>query len=204
MTGTDEPEDMGVSRIRDDRVRFYLDNFKMIETWAQVRKDANEELHEIFLDMTEELTVEATDRGFTDAIVRVDDHTDPKKPRILITKRAWCSVDDETPAAAMAIEWYQPPIDKNGELNLYVGVRVGDRRRRGLRVAKHLSGLAPALRRTLGNAWNKEHESFPIWRWIQPEGDAIDEVSLVNEARQAAWACWEATAHHIDEALGEA
>lgn len=203
MTGTDEPEHFGINRIKDDRVRFYLDNFKMIETWAQVRAEANQELHDVFLDMGEALTVEATDRGYSDVVVRVDEQTNPRKPRILITRRAWHGTNGEAPAAT-AIEWHQPPIDKGGELYLYVGVRVGDRRRRDLRVAKHLNSLAPALRRKLGSAWQKEDENFPIWRWIQPQGDTLDEIFLVNEARRAAWACWEATAHHIDDALGEA
>ena len=37
MTDSDDPGDVGVSRIKDDRVRFYLNHFTMIETWAQVQ-----------------------------------------------------------------------------------------------------------------------------------------------------------------------
>ncbi|GGN82219.1 hypothetical protein GCM10010112_59450 [Actinoplanes lobatus] len=192
-----------IGRIKDERVRFYLENFKMIEEWARVRTDANQELHDLFLGMAEVLTVEAESRGYDDVVVRVDEDTNPKKPRILIAKRDWFGSDDVTPAAT-AIEWHQPPIDKSGELYMYVGVRMGDRRRRDLRVAKYLSSLAPALRRTLGSEWEKEAEAFPVWRWIQPQGDSLDELFIVEEARRAAWTCWEATSHHIDEALGRA
>ena len=181
-------------------MRFYLDNYKMIETWAQIHGEANQELHDLFLDMADTLSQDAVDQGHTDIVVRADEHTNPRKPRILITRRAWHSSNGDAPAAT-AIEWYRPPIGKDGELYLYVGVRVGDRGRRDQRTAKHLSTLAPTLRRELGPPWEKEHGSFPVWRWIAPQGEALDEAYLVAEARRAAWECWDTCARPIDDAF---
>jgi hypothetical protein len=187
-------------RIKEERIRFYLDNFKVIETWAQLRVEANEALHELFLDMVDTLAEDAIERDSPDVDVRLDDFTNSRKPRIVLTRRSWQDANGHVPAA-IAIEWHRPPIDKTGELYFYVGVRVGDRGSRDLHVAKHLSGLAPALRSRLGSPWERESESFPVWRWITPQGDGLDETALVNEARSAAWTCWEACAQHIDDVL---
>jgi hypothetical protein len=140
------------------------------------------------------------ERGSTDVDVRLDEITNTRKPRIVLTRHSWQDTNGHSPAA-IAIEWHRPPIDKTGELYFYVGVRVGDRGRRDLRVAKYLSGLAPTLRSQLGSPWERESESFPNWRWITPQGDALDETAVINEARSAAWACWQVCAEHIDEVL---
>jgi hypothetical protein len=107
-------------------------------------------------------------------------------------------------AAAVVIEWHNPLFDQTGELYLYVGVRVGEHRRRDQRLAAHLSTLAPTLRRQLGQPWEREAEAFPVWRWIRTEGTHIDEIALLDQARTAAWQCWHVAAPHIDRFLAAA
>jgi len=200
MIPNQEPLDSATQRIRDPRIRFYLDNFTVIEAWAQLRIEANEALHELLLDLVDTLTQQALDRGDADIEVRADEITNSRKPRVTMTRRSWQDPSGHSPAA-IVVEWHSPPIDKNGELFLYVGVRVGDRRRRDLRVAKYLSGLAPALRGQLGSPWEREADSFPVWRWITPQGESLDEAALLDDARRAAWACWDVSAKHIDGVL---
>lgn len=202
MTVTDNgPAGEPVRRISNERVRFYLDNYKMIETWAQIRAEANQELNDLFLSMVDSLSLDAVGRGYDDIVVRADEQTNPRKPRILITRRAWHNAHGDAPAAT-AIEWDRPPIGKDGDLIFYVGIRVGDRSQRDKRTVKHLSALAPTLRNQLGAPWEKEHGSFPVWRWIAPAGESLGEAGLADEAQRAAWKCWQVCAPHIDEALG--
>jgi hypothetical protein len=56
-------------------------------------------------------------------------------------------------------------------------------------------------RRRLGKPWESEHGSFPVWRWIQPEGERLDEQALIEQARRSAWDCWRVCAGPIQEAM---
>ncbi|WP_250030182.1 hypothetical protein [Paractinoplanes maris] len=197
-----EPEGPELRRIHDDRVRFYLDNYKAIETWARIRSDANKELHELSLSMVDTIAQDVLARGDTGIDVRADDLTNPRKPRVVLARRTWRPSDGEGEApAAIVIEWHNPPIDKRGEFTMYVGVRVGDRDRRDKRVAKYLSERAPRLREALGHPWLAESESFPVWRWVLQEGDALDELAILETARESAWRCWDTCAAVIDDVL---
>ncbi|MCY1139398.1 hypothetical protein OWR29_15470 [Actinoplanes sp. Pm04-4] len=186
--------------IHNDRVRFYLDHFKIIEEWAAIRGEANEELHNLFLNQVDTLAQEVLARGHKDIDVRADEETNPRKPRIVMSKHGWQNAAGQAPAA-IVIEWHNPSINRHGEFTMYVGVRVGDRGVRDERVADRLSGLAPQLRRTLGQPWEAESESFPVWRWILQDGDTLDEGSLLAEARAAAWKCWDVCSGVIDEVV---
>ena len=185
--------------IKNERVRFYLDNFQAIETWARLRGEANEELHDVLLDLADTLTRDAVDRGHDDVTVFADDVTNARRPRLVIVRRGWQDGDGRSPAAVV-VEWHHPPIEKDG-LHLYVGIRAGDRGGRDVSVGTYLSKVAPALRAQLGAPWQREAENFPVWRWITPEGDTIDEAALLDEARRAAWRCWDVAARHIDDAV---
>lgn len=197
---TDDPslEPIRIQPVEDARVRFYLDNYRAIETWAHLRSEANDVLHELLLDLVGVLAEDAQDID-PDIIVE-SDTGQRRRSRIAITRRSWHDPGGPAPAAVV-IEWHRPPLDNAGELYLYVGIRVRDRRRRDRALADQLSALAPTLKRQLGRPWEPESEAFPVWRWITPDGDGLDELALLDQARSAAWQCWHVAAKEIDRLL---
>jgi len=188
--------DPSLGRVEDPRVRFYLDNHKIIETWASLRADAVAALQDLILDLVPVLGADAVHHDEPDLFVRADD-SDARRPRIVMSRRHWQDTSGQVPAAVV-IEWNNPIIDKDGEVHFYVGVRVWRQGRRGVRVASRLSELAPGLCSQLGKPWAREAESFPVWRWIEPDGDRLDEIALLDQARAAAWQCWAVAAPHIE------
>jgi hypothetical protein len=185
-----------VAPIGDARVRFYLDHHQAIEEWAALRQEANTAIHACLLDLADQLAIDAQTLNDDNIDVRVDT-SNSRLPHIAITHRQWHEAAGHTPAA-IVVEWSQQPLDNRGELHLYVGVRVGEQRRRDQRLLAELTALGPALRQQLGRPWEREDGAFPVWRWIQHTGPTLDEIAIVQEARTAAWQCWSATAMHID------
>jgi hypothetical protein len=193
---TPRGSDLGIASVENPRVRFYLDNYKIIETWAQLRTEAIDTLQELLTDLVDVLAADAVQHNEPDLIVRADD-SDTRRPRITMLRRGWQDSANQVPAAVV-IEWYNPIINKDGDLHLYVGIRVQRQAPRGARIANQLSRLAPELRSQLGKPWQREAESFPLWRWIEPDGDRLDEIDLLEQARTAAWQCWALAAPHLE------
>ncbi|WP_433612688.1 hypothetical protein ACQP2P_02020 [Dactylosporangium sp. CA-139114] len=189
---------LSIPPIDDPQVRFYLDHWHAIETWAALRRDADEALQDRLLDLVDVLADDA--RTIGDDIDIHTDTSDRRKPRIAISRRSWRDAAGRVPAATV-IEWQKPLIDRDGELQLYVGLRVGERRRRDQQVGAQLSGLAAAFRQRLGRPWEREDEAFPVWRWVTVPGTVIDEIALLEDARAGAWDCWNVTAGAIDDIL---
>ncbi|MEU2614131.1 hypothetical protein ABZ570_21480 [Micromonospora sp. NPDC007271] len=188
--------------IGDPRVRFYLDHQQAIDTWAQLREEANQALHDLLLDLVDILANDASSLPDGDDIEVSADTDDLRKPRIVIARRRW--MDRGKATAAIVIEWGRHVIDDHGEATLFVGVRAGERGRRNQAVSAKLSRLAPRMRSDLGgHPWQREDDSFPVWRWVLPEGTGIDELAWMAQIRDAAWRCWKIASEHIDRIVGE-
>jgi hypothetical protein len=193
-----EPSHLPIGPIEDPRVRFYLDNRGIIETWAALRKTANDVLKDLLLELVDVLAADALHLG-NDIEVGAEAQSE-RRPRIAVVRRSWRDPRGQAPAAVV-VEWYRQLLNEEG-LWLYVGVRLGDRGRRDQKMKAHLEASAPRLRRALGPGWKDLHDDFPVWRWIGArEEDRIDELSILQETRTAVWECWNAARSEIDAAL---
>src|SRR4051794_7638810 len=107
--------DIPVTSVDEPRVRFYLDNQRLIETWAAIRSEASEALWDRVLGLTDVLAEDAEMLGETDATVRFD--AEAGHPRVEVARQRWVLEDGLAPLFFM-IERQGSLINSNGTLNI--------------------------------------------------------------------------------------
>ncbi len=178
-------------RIEDPRARFYLDNYRTIETWAALQREAGALLAEGLLDLTDVFATDAERLG-----ERLDVVPNDRGTRVILRRPQWI------PGVGVGLEWAPGVFDRQANVSLYAGLQhepaevpEGHQRR--------LAEVAAATRSTLGSPWTSGKGAWLLWRWIRPDDEPLDELALYALVRREVWRCWEATAPVLD-ALGEA
>jgi hypothetical protein len=185
--------------IDDSRVRFYLENQRMIETWAAIRDEASRELWDCLLGLVDVLAEDAELLGEKDISVAVRD-ADSGYPRIEVVRRAWEPPDGLAPVCFF-IERQGNLINRTGKPELYAGLRMRDATLLSDAQRGKLWDAAAQLRASMGKPWTGSRSKYVLWRWIRPHADALDETVLCREARTALWQAWAAAADIVHSAI---
>ncbi len=177
-------EDPILPRIEDERARFYLDNYATIELWASLRNEVAALLGEGLLDLGSVFTADAERLSETVELI-----TNDRQTQVLMRRPDWIG------GVGIGVEWAQSLINKQGQVWLFCGLRQ-ERDQVSEENQDRLVEIGRAAQTRLGAPWTKE-KTWPVWRWLRPSGDAIDERDLYSLARRQVWRCWEETAAEI-------
>jgi hypothetical protein len=179
-------DEFPIARIEDARARFYLDNFATIEKWASLRREAATLLVDGLIELA---GVFASDAEAADETIGVA--TNERGTILQLRRPSWIQ------GVTVGLEWSQSLIGASGQVSLYAGMR----QERGLvseANQRHLLGIGGAACSNLGNVWVCE-KVWPVWRWIRPSGERLDDLELYASARRETWRCWDAVAAKIDD-----
>lgn len=185
--------------VEDSRVRFYLENQRMIETWVAIRDQASRDVWDCVLGLVDILTEDAELLGETDAVVAVRD-ADSGWPRIEVVRRSWEPAHGRAPMCFI-IERQGNLINRTGTLELYAGLRMRDIEHLSDDQRDTLWDAAAQLRASMGKPWTGSRSKYVLWRWIRPDTEALDETVVCREARTALWQAWAAAAELVDSIL---
>lgn len=161
------------------RARFYFDNYKRIEEWAALRREAAAALHEQLVALTEQL--QADTAGRENLLCRTADIDEGGYPRVILERPQWRHAGEASAPYGIALEWERTLIDRLGQVRLYVGVRGSTAHPRHDEVSAPVREAAAAWKRALPGTWNGNSAGWPCFTWIRP-GDKIDEVDLLQRA----------------------
>lgn len=173
-------------RIEDPRARFYLDNYRTIETWAALQREAAALLVEGLLDLAPVFEADAERLGQRLEVLLNDNAT-----RVILRRPEWGT------GVGIGLEWTRAVFDRQAEVSLYAGLQhdaseIAEENRR------RLVELAAVTQTRLGSAWKSGTGAWLLWRWIRPQGESLDEQALFAHARREVWRCWEAIAPALD------
>jgi hypothetical protein len=176
-----------VPTVEDPRLRFYLDHYREIETWALLRREACARICEGLLALGDVLEEDAAQR--LDAR-KVDVSVDAN--RVQVRRPSWIA------GVAVAFEWRPEPIRAGGTVWLFMGLR-GEREEISPENLAYLDDLGSAARSGLGSGWDERPTaSWVAWRWVRPQGARFDETAIYETVVQEFWRCWALTAPRID------
>ena len=161
------------------RARFYFDNYKRIEEWAALRREAAAALHEQLVALTEQLQAHMASRE--DLLCRTADIDEGGYPRVILERPQWRQAGETSAPYGIALEWERTLIDRLGQVRLYVGVRGSTTHPRHEQVSASVREAAAGWKRKLPGAWNGNSAGWPCFTWIRP-GDKIDEADLLQRA----------------------
>jgi hypothetical protein len=180
---TDSPP---LPRIEDPRARFYLDNYRTIETWAALRREVAALLVEGLLDLASVFAADQERLGES-----IDVLPNDKGTRVILRRPHWIT------GVGVGLEWTQGVFDRQADVSVYAGLQH-DAGEVSENNEERLVKLARVAQPVLGSAWTSGRGVWLLWRWIRPGGEALDEQELYARARREVWRCWEATAPAID------
>lgn len=161
------------------RARFYFDNYKRIEEWAALRREAAAALHEQLVALSEQM--QADTAGRDDVLCRTADIDEGGYPRVILERPQWRRAGETSAPYGIALEWERTLIDRLGQVRLYVGVRGSTGHARHEEVSAAVREAAAAWKRALPGTWNGNSAGWPCFTWIRP-GDSIDEADLLGRA----------------------
>lgn len=185
----------------DARARFYFDNYKRIEEWAALRREAASALHEQLVTLSEQL--QADTAGRDDLLCRTADIEEGGYPRVILERPQWQREGEASAPYGIALEWERNLIDRLGQIKLYVGVRGSSGHPRQEEVSAAIGEAASGWKRVLPGAWNGNSAVWPCFSWIRP-GDRIDEAELLTRAAAVQQDLLNRLTPDLDRLLGSA
>ncbi len=186
-------------RIRDPRARFYLDHRAQIEEWAALRSEAGRALYDLLLDLVDELAVEVQERG--ERLARTADLDKGGYPRLVLEDASWRAPTELNAPYGLALEWERATIASGGQARVYVAVRADPDHPRYDAVKEQVRSAAAGWKRQLGAGWQGTSTTWPCFRYLHANGQALDEVALLQQARQELYALDEALHQQLGELI---
>lgn len=111
-----------MNRIKNERVKFYLEHEEQIEEWASIKKEAHELADKFYRSLLESLRCALKARRMKDVKSFIeDDGGDKKWPTIGLRRDSW-SHDDEAPD--VRLQWHQRDTGFGSGSGPYCGVRA--------------------------------------------------------------------------------
>lgn len=162
----------------EPRAQFYFDNYKRIEEWAALRSEAATALHGQLLSLAEQVLADAA--GSEDVLCRTSDLDEGSYPRVVLERPAWRRAGETSAPFGIAIEWERTPIDRTGQLKLYVAVRGNTEHPRHPDVGDAVKAASATWKRELPGSWTGNSTTWPCFTWVRPN-DRIDVQALWHE-----------------------
>ena len=128
-------------KIEDPRARFYLDNYRTIETWAALKREAATLLAEGLLDLGPIFEADSQHLG-----ERIDVLADDGATQLMLRRPEWMT------GVGIGLEWTRAVLDRQADVSLYAGLQH-DATEISEDDQGRLAELAAAARPTLGTAW---------------------------------------------------
>lgn len=182
------------------RARFYFDNYKRIEEWAALRREAAVALHEQLVALTEQLLADTAGRD--DVLCRTADIDEGGYPRVILERPQWRQGGETSAPYGIALEWERTLIDRLGQVRLNVGVRGSTAHARYEEVSVSVREAAASWKRILPGTWSGNSAGWPCFMWVRP-GDKIDEADLLQRALDVQQDLLMRLAPDLDRLLGQ-
>jgi len=176
-----------MTALDDKRIRFYLENQELIDTWAGLASDTRSAFSDWLIDLRSPID-DVVDR--LGGVTRVRD-VDRWKIH-MAARPTWNSTFDDDARFIIAVEWNTSDVGVPSKLP-YVGLRIcgGDAEARELRT-RFLDRFGDRLRAFGAYQFGNPRTWWPAWRYVAPEDERwwehTDEYQdLLLESIERAW-----------------
>lgn len=177
-------------KIDDPRARFYLDNYRTIQTWAALQSEVVTLLLNGLLDLGPVFEADAEQLG-----LRIEVLASETATRLMLRRPEWIA------GVGIGLEWTRAVFDRKANVWLYAGLQH-DAGELSEGNQDRLAKLAASTQPALGSGWTSGRGAWLLWRWIRPDGEPLDEEALFALSRREVWRCWEAVAPALDGFTG--
>jgi len=184
----------------DQRVKFYLENRQIIETWAALRREAAAAISESLLDLVEPLKDDFEQLGERDIQVGV---VGSRNQHIAITRLGWERADSGSPVQ-VSLETESQVIRPGGAILVFPCVRARQSHPLAPQYRDGLAALSTPLKASLGRQWKSSPPEFVIWKYIDDLGESGSLAGVVETARADVLRLWTVAAPSIDALMNEA
>ena len=176
-----------MSEFGDDRIRFYLENKDLIDTWAALAAETRSTFSQWLLDLETDVAELAAEIGAASHL------RDPDRWKIhMLANQGWNEKLDDDSTVVIAIEWNSSDVGVPAKLP-YVGLRIagGDDAAKARRQS-FLDLCGDRLRNLDEYTVEQPRRWWSAWRYVAPADDrwwehADDYRQLLLLSLEAAW-----------------
>jgi hypothetical protein len=183
----------------DEKLRFYLQHQKLIETWATVGLTEHQAAHKFLISLAKDLQQEVS-ASLGDAVqVHADAGSSQTSAYVGLCKGSWRD-DNRIPRVMVCIGWSPEKVafepTRSGDKSPYVGIRVADGNKGGqplLRILKFTFENKMARHGYGSSDW------WPVWRYEPAAGDFwTDPTRYGRELVRSCVTLWQRYSAQID------